>query len=152
MLAGLVLVGLGLWAIFLRVVDDTPYVLALDDLRIPPAWQLERTDRHEAILMGTPITRYYLVPGEAVDVFPSVRAVVTAAGFVVDEERAVDECAADSNPPGPLDCYLAVIRGDVHLWIVVFHRGSVVYSGPGTAAPIGAPDSSVIRIGSGPRY
>ena len=42
--------------------------------------------------MGTPIHRYYLVAGEAEEIFPSVRDVVTAAGFEIDSERA-DECA-----------------------------------------------------------
>ena len=36
LLAGVMLVVLGLWGLVLRAVDATPYALALDDLRIPP--------------------------------------------------------------------------------------------------------------------
>ena len=144
------LVVLGVWGLILRAVDATPYVLALDDLRIPPTWRLEATTLHEAILMGTPVHRYYLVAGEAEDVFPSARDVVTAAGFTIDEERA-NECSP-IRTGGPSDCYLAASRGGVHLWIVVFHRGYVVAGDPGNPPAVGAPDASVIRIGSGPRY
>jgi hypothetical protein len=149
LLAGVMLVVLGLWGLVLRAVDATPYALALDDLRIPSTWRLGASTRHEAILMGTPIHRYYLVAGEAEDIFPNVRAVVSAAGFDIDEARA-DGCAL-LRTGGPKDCYLAARREGVYLWIVVYHRGDVVWDTL-LPSPLGAPDSSVIRIGSGPRY
>jgi hypothetical protein len=144
------LLCLGLWLAILYATDATPYVRALDGLKTPPSWQLVRTDVHEAILMGQPVYRHWLVRAEAEDAFPSVRAVVTEAGFQVDETQA-DGCSP-LGTAGPVDCFLAATGGGVHLSVVVFHRGDVVPGYPASSAVIGAADSSVIRIGSGPRY
>jgi hypothetical protein len=111
--------------------DLSHYQAVLDELVVPAGWEQAREaikapdgpDPCASLLPECPsVTRYYLVLGTAVDAYPSVKQMVTDAGFGLD----LDTGPACDLPPGSNACALAGTRGDDKIRVTIYKPGSDV--------------------------
>lgn len=139
----LCLVGLAVLAIGCVGPDVSHYAAALDGLTVPSSWQLvhstirkpggadhdvqssRATDEIDCatITSGCPsVTRYYLVDGRPVDIYPIAKSLLVAAGLSIDQEIA-PHC--DQPPSGPA-CVVSAIRGSDVVRVTLYNPGEDV--------------------------
>jgi hypothetical protein len=144
LVAAAVVLGL---VFYVTYTDPTPFRRAVNDIPFPVAWAPARPDIEDRKLLfgGARFDRFYLIDGDPTAIAAEVRRVVTTAGYAIDPD-APNVCGQNPRPGGPTTCSLGVVRGVVHLWIVVWDRGE---AGP---LPKGVPGLCVLRIQAGRGY
>ena len=139
----LAIVGLGAYWVY-GATDPGPHIGVLDELRLPPSWELARQNIVQQVLMGSRVERYYLVDAEPTDVVSPVTDALTAAGFILDVPKAPrDWCdtrplratpalscptkvippCSENGPGGPITCYLSATRAQECIAVVAYDRG-----------------------------
>lgn len=122
------------------------YESLLDDLAIPPTWELVHTTVQEPgglndcapVFQGCPsVTRYYLVAGKPVDAYPEAKQVLATAGFSLDLDSG-PEC--DLPPNGPA-CDLFGVRDSDHVRIAINNPGDDIDS-----LGIARDDRSIVQV------
>jgi len=109
--------------------DPSYYQGVLDELPVPPGWELVREviRAPDAELECTPIftepcpsvLRYYLVEGQPADAYPQTKQMLEAGGFAIDEESN-PEC----DTPGTTACVVVAARAEDELRVNVYKPGA----------------------------
>ncbi len=144
-----------IWAV--AISDPAPYATVLDELAVPDSWQLVHTSvmapggRDGAVRPGQPsdmidcaplaietcpsVTRYYTVRGAQLELYGTLKSLVTSAGFTID--TSWPGCTP-SVAQGEESCLLAARRGSMELWIRVYRPGGQTLEGMSPPDPASA--------------
>jgi hypothetical protein len=110
--------------------DASHYAAVLDELRVPPGWELAHTTVSEPgakvpcePIMGScpAVFRYFVVGGQPAQAYLPVKQMVTDAGFRLEEE--VEPGCNGLEGDDRKACFLVAVRGPDLLYIQVFEPG-----------------------------
>jgi hypothetical protein len=156
------------WVLVLKRTDPAPHVAVLDELDIPPSWELAHTEVVQQFLLGSRVERYFLVDADPGDVVDPVTQMLTTAGFILDVRkgpsdwcdtrplsatpalacptRLIPPCS-ENGPGGPTTCWISATRGQECLSVVALDRGqSEPYFRGLVRYSVGDPVRIVVRI------
>jgi hypothetical protein len=156
------------WVLAQRATDPTLHVAVLDELDVPPSWQLAHTEVIQQILMGSRVERYLLVDADPTEVVAPVTEMLTKAGFVLDIWKAPrDWCdtrplsatpalvcpiklipaCSENGPGGPTTCFVTATRSEECLAVVALDRGQPAsYSRGLVSYSVSDPVRIVVRV------
>lgn len=111
------------------VADVARYQAVLDDFAVPDGWELaltksvtpDTTPNCGGLFGDCPRAyRYYLAPGAGADIYAAAKAMVTNAGFELDQEIRP---TCDGDPPRTPACGIIASRDSDLLQVSVFNAG-----------------------------
>ncbi|HEX5017813.1 MAG TPA: hypothetical protein VFX15_09535 [Actinomycetes bacterium] len=142
-LASVVVVSIGVGAIYLTRSDPSRAEAVLARLTIPEDWKLVDAEVDRGLVLGSTVTRYYLTPGDPETVAGETRSMLTAAGFKPEDRNGLPDCSSNHEPPHTT-CVVSVPLTD-SLWVMQW----VVYDWRGAALIQDAPWLAEIREDQG---
>ncbi len=125
--------------------DPAGYVAAADQLAIPEGWRLDHTDVDRNFILGSRVTRYYLVDATPDQLMGPVQATLEAAGYEISYYGS-GPCVTNGRN-GPTTCHLTGNRASNDIGIDIFDRGETISEyAHATPRAVGAPGFCVLRV------